>query len=83
MEGEINVNDGNSTVELKFTTNETLPGRLKFTNISGNTSIVCENGLSWDNTNKYIKSSSTNPHIIYAFGSYTNGDINGYRYSLF
>jgi hypothetical protein len=77
--GEINVNDGNSTVELKFTTNETLPGRLKFTNISGNTSIVCENGLSWDNTNKYIKSSSTNPHIIYAFGSNNNGDIQGYN----
>lgn len=77
--GEINVNDGNSTVELKFTTNETLPGRLKFTNISGNTSIVCENGLSWDNTNKYIKSSSTNPHIIYGFGSNNNGNIHGYN----
>ena len=83
--GTINVND------VTFTTNVSLPGRLRYTSISGNTTY--ENGLQsgTDSNNKnIIYSSSTNPYIIYATGYkfkdyddtfyywYDNGDIQGW-----
>ena len=67
--GTINVTSGT----LNFTTSTTLPGCLK-TNIAGNSTITygAGTGLSWDGT--MVKSSNTNPYIIYATGYKGNGD---------
>ena len=67
--GTINVTSGT----LNFTTSATLPGCLK-TNIAGNSTITygAGTGLSWDGT--MVKSSNTNPYIIYATGYKGNGD---------
>lgn len=67
--GTITVTSGT----LNFTTSTTLPGCLK-TNITGNSTITYEagTGLSWDGT--MVKTSGTNPYIIYATGCKMDGD---------
>lgn len=67
--GTINVTSGT----LNFTTSTTLPGCL-ITNITGNSTITYGDGtgLSWDGT--MVKSSSTNPYIIYATGCKMDDD---------
>ena len=67
--GTINVTSGT----LNFTTSTTLPGCL-ITNITGNSTITYGDGtgLSWDGS--MVKSSSTNPYIIYATGCKMDGD---------
>ena len=83
--GTINVNDGQGSVVVTATTNETLPGYLNYSNMSGNFTWNYQNGLRGRTVEgKYVISSeSTNPYIIYATGYhngtdeywYDNGDL--------